>query len=154
MGFRKTVIGQMYLQKVVFEWKGQYNPYKAVGDISCEKRPEHDAFDVTHIIPDPADFFAGLPGRFVGQEIQRHGRPAGVAVQATAKNQRPEDFGHRVVDGGGLEHAGEEVVPKALDLHIFNADQPQIDQHIQPHQKLNNAPGVLAIPGVQKDASG
>ena len=32
--------------------------------------------------------------------------------------------------GSQLEYTGEKIVPESLDLHIFTADQPEIDKHI------------------------
>ena len=49
-----------------------------------------------------------------------------------------------------FEDTCEQIIPETFDLHILPADQPQIDQHIQTHEKLNNAPGILVIPDIQK----
>ena len=46
------------------------------------------------------------------------------------------------MDGSGFEHAGEQVVPKALDLHVFAADEAKVDEHIAAHQELHNAAGM------------
>jgi hypothetical protein len=41
-----------------------------------------------------------------------------------------EYFGNGIMDRRRLEYACEKIVPEPLDLHIFTADQPEIDKHI------------------------
>ena len=64
----------------------------------------------------------------MGQKIQHHRRPAGVATPAAPKQQRVEYFRHRVVDGRRLKNAEKQVVPEALDLHILTRDHAEIWQ--------------------------
>ena len=37
-----------------------------------------------------------------------------------------------------LEYPEEQIVPKAFDLHIFTADNAQIDQHVAADEKLHD----------------
>lgn len=56
------------------------------------------------------------------------------------------------MDGRRLKYASKQMVPKALDLHIFIAGQSQIEQHIQSNQKLRHLPGVPMLSDEQEDA--
>ena len=56
------------------------------------------------------------------------------------------------MDGRGLEHAREQIIPEALDLHVFAADQSEIDEHVQADKQLNDAPGMSVLPDEQEDA--
>ena len=50
-----------------------------------------------------------------------------------------EDLRSRAVDRRGLEGAGEEIVPEALDLHVFAAENPKGNEHAAAHRELLNA---------------
>ena len=41
-----------------------------------------------------------------------------------------------------LKYSGKEIVPESLDLHVFIADQSEIDKHIQTHKQLDNTSGM------------
>lgn len=105
-------------------------------------------------IPDPTDFPAGLFRDFVGQEIQDHRRPARIAAPSAPEDQRSEDLGYGVMNRRCLEDAREQVIPEALDLHVFPTDQAEIDQHIQTDEQLYDAPGVRIIPDKEKHPQG
>ena len=51
-----------------------------------------------------------------------------------------------------LKYTCEEIVPESLDLHVFIADQSEIDKHVQTDKQLNNAPGMLIFFDKQEDA--
>ena len=93
-------------------------------------------------VPDKADLLPWLLGDFIWQKVQHHRRPAGVAAPASAKQQRAKDLRHSVVNRRSLKNTGEQIVPKAFDLHILSANQTKVDQHIQTDQKLDNTTGV------------
>ena len=46
------------------------------------------------------------------------------------------------MNGGGGEAAAEQIVPEALQLHIFPAEDPQISQHVRTNQQLGDPPGL------------
>jgi len=56
------------------------------------------------------------------------------------------------VDRRGLEHAGKPIVPEPLDLHVLAADQPEIHQHVQADQQLNDTPRMLVFPDKKENA--
>ena len=56
------------------------------------------------------------------------------------------------MDGRRLENAGEQVVPKAFDLHVFAADQSEVDQHVCADQQLHDAPCIFVLPQQQKQS--
>ena len=91
---------------------------------------------------------------FVGQQVQNHCCPAGIAAPAPSKEHRAENLCHGVVNGCCLEYAGEQVIPEALDLHVFIADEAQIDQHIQPDQQLRYASCMAVFVFKQSKANG
>lgn len=97
-------------------------------------------------------FFRGPPGNPEGQKVQDHRRPAGVPAPAPPEEERPEDFRNRVVDGRRLEHAGKKVVPKAFDLHVFPAQDAEVEQHVEADGELHQAAGVFDMPAVEKHA--
>ena len=85
--------------------------------------------DLCALVAEDAQFFlARLLRLLMGQKIQHHRRPAGVATPAAPKQQRVEYFRHRVVDGRRLKNAEKQVVPEALDLHILTRDHAEIWQ--------------------------
>ena len=101
--------------------------------------------------PHPAPPTSGLSGNRIGQQVKHHGRPAGVAAPAAPEEERAGDFRHSVMDGGRLKNAQKEIVPEALDLHIFSTDQSQIDQHVAAHQQLGHQTGVPESADIQGD---
>lgn len=54
------------------------------------------------------------------------------------------------MDGRRLEDAGEQVVPKALDLHVFAADETEVDQQVDADEQLHNASRVFVLSQQQK----
>ena len=121
----------------------------------CEKqRGDKDQGRRKGDISDPFQLFSWLFRHFVRKKIQHHRRPAGIAAPAASEDQRAEDFCHCVVDRCGFKHTCEQVVPEALDLHIFAADQPKIDQHIQPDKQLDDAPGMFVVSDKKEHAQG
>ena len=49
------------------------------------------------------------------------------------------------MDGCRLKHTCKEIIPESFDLHIFIADQPEINKHVQTDKQLDNAPGVFVF---------
>ena len=49
------------------------------------------------------------------------------------------------MDGCSLKYSCEEIVPEALDLHVFITDQSEIDKHVQTDKQLNNASGMFVF---------
>ena len=79
----------------------------------------------------------------VRQQVENHGRPAGVAAPAPAEGQRSEYFGDGVMQNTRPRHAGKQVVPKTFNLHILLANQSEEDEHVGTHAKLDELPGVF-----------
>ena len=148
---------------VVLAHAGKRNARRIVKRVSGEEQPEHDLLQVRnfhqeqpghqrqrqgeHGIAQHAQFFfSRLLRLLVGQKVQHHGRPAGIAAPAAPEQQRPEDLRHRVVDGRRLKYAEEQVVPEALDLHILVGDHAEVQQHIAAHRQLYEVAGI-AFPG-------
>ena len=117
----------------------------------CQEQRRHkDKRRREYEIPYPSDALSWLLGRLVGQKVQHHRGPAGITAPSPPEQQRPENLSHRIVDRRRFKHAGKQVIPEPFDLHILPADQPQIHQHIQPHQELHRLPRVPVIAGVQE----
>ena len=105
-------------------------------------------------VANPSDLSSRLPRNLVRKEVEHHGRPAGVPAPAAAEEQRAEDLRHGIVDGRGLEGAGEQVVPEALDLHVLARDQAEVHEHVEPHEELRD-PACVSVPLYEKaDAEG
>ena len=47
------------------------------------------------------------------------------------------------MDRRALEHAEEQVVPEALDLHVLALHKPQVDEHVQADREHDEAACVL-----------
>ena len=125
---------------VVMEPERQKNAHGIIKAVAQEKGPKENGLFVLDAqqkqggdeakgggeddIAYPPNAFSGPGGGLVGQEIQHHGGPAGIAAPAPPENQRPKDFGNGIVNGGSGEAAAEQIVPKALQLHVFPADNP------------------------------
>ena len=100
-------------------------------------------------VADEAELFARNLRCLVRQQVEDHRRPAGIAAPAASEDQRAEDLGDGIVDGRRFKDAGEQIVPKALDLHVFVADQTEIDQHIAAHRELYESPRVFPTGNIQ-----
>ena len=148
---------------VVLEREGQCNARDVIERVSGEEQPEHDLLQVRgfhqkearhqrqrqgehDIAQHTQPFFSRLLRLLVGQEVQHHGRPAGIAAPVAPEQQRPEDLRHRVVDGRRLKYAEEQIVPEPLDLHILVGDHAKVQQHIAAHRQLHEMAGIL-LPG-------
>ena len=103
-------------------------------------------------IPDPPQLLSRLLWHLVRQEIQHHGRPAGISAPSASENQRPEYLCYGIMDGCRLKYTCEEIVPESLDLHVFVTNQAEIDQHVQTDKQLNDAPGMPVFFDEQEDA--
>ena len=124
---------------VVLEGECQRDSNQAVGCVAYDERPEHDSFDVADVrqeehrdkhqrgnkgeVANPAERPTGVLRRLARQEVQHHGRPACVAAPAAAKDGRAEYLRYGLVDGRGLKRSGEQVIPKAFDLHVLLANK-------------------------------
>ena len=95
-----------------------------------------------HIAKDAQLFFSWLLRLIVGQKVQHHSCPAGVAAPATPKKQRSENLCNRVVDSCCFENAEKQVVPEPFDLHIFTGNHAKVQQHIAAHCQLDEMPGI------------
>ena len=148
---------------VIFERNSKRGARDVIERISGEKQPEHDLLQICNlhqkqpghqrqrqnehpIAQNAKPILSWLLRLLVGQEIQHHRRPAGVAAPSAPKEQRAENFRYRIVDGRCLKGAEEEVVPEALDLHILAGDHTEVQQHIAPDRQLHEASGI-ALPG-------
>ena len=148
---------------VVLARECQRDARRIVKRVSGEEQPEHDLLQVRsfhqeqarhqcqrqgeHDIAQHAQLFLSrLLRLLVGQEVQHHGRPAGIAAPAAPEQQRPEDLRHGVVNGRRLKYAEEQVIPEPLDLHILVGDHAEVQQHIAAHRQLYEMAGV-AFPG-------
>ena len=88
----------------------------------------------------------------VGQKVENHSRPAGVAAPAPTEEQRPEYFGDGVMQNARPRHAGKQVVPKTFNLHVLLANQSEEDEHVGAHAKLDELPGVFLFRRYQHTA--
>ena len=148
---------------VIFERNSKRGARDVIERISGEKQPEHDLLQICNlhqkqpghqrqrqnehpIAQNAKPILSWLLRLLVGQEIQHHRRPAGVAAPSAPKEQRAKNFRYRIVDGRCLKGAEEEVVPEALDLHILAGDHTEVQQHIAPDRQLHEASGI-ALPG-------
>ena len=154
---------------VILKGERQSNARKVIECVPGEEQPEHDLFQMRnfhqeqprhqrqrqgkHHIAQNAQFFpTRLLRPLVGQKVQRHGRPAGVAAPAAPEQQRAEDLCHGVVDGRRLEGAEKQIVPEPLDLHIFAGDDAEVQQHIAANCQLRKMAGI-AFPGDKERCS-
>lgn len=144
------------------EQESQKNADDVVEDVPDEERPEHDAFDVSHLgkeqrcdkdkrhdeshITDPSQLSSLMRLRnLVWEKVQDHGSPTGIAAPTSTKEQRSEDLSHSIVDGGCFKNSGEQVIPEALDLHVLSSDETKEDQHVEAHQKLGEMSGIFPM---------
>ena len=153
---------------VVLEGERERDAGGVVGDVAHDEGPKHDALDVARAreeerghererrregdVADPAELFARAARELVGEEVEHHGGPARVAAPTAAEEQGPKDLRDGVVDRGRLEDAGEEVVPKTLDLHVFLADKAQVNEHVEAHEQLGDAASVLVAANEERGA--
>ena len=153
---------------VVFASECQRNANRIIQDISNKKRDKQDLFHVLglhqekyrHIdkgcckgdVSEEPQLFPRCLRYFVGQKIQNHGCPAGVAAPPPSKDQWTEDFGHCVVDGSCFKNAEEQVIPKSFNLHILVGENTEVQQHIAAHRPLHELPGVAFSRSKQRRA--
>ena len=97
---------------------------------------EHDVSDVSQL-------FSWTLRLLIGQQVENHGRPAGVAAPATTEEQRSEYLGNGVMQNTRPHHAGKQVVPESFNLHVLLAYQTEEDEHVGAHTKLDELPGVF-----------
>ena len=90
-----------------------------------------------HNVSDETQLLSGTLWLFVGQQVENHGRPAGIAAPAPTEKQRSEDFGDEVVDRCSTKNTGSQIEPEALNLHVLLAYKAKEDKHIQTDGKLN-----------------
>ena len=112
--------------------RDRHNTDKVIKRIPGKKKPEHHLFQMRHlhqkepghqrqrqkkhhIAKDAQLFFSWLLRLIVGQKVQHHSCPAGVAAPATPKKQRSENLCNRVVDSCCFENAEKQVVPEPFD---------------------------------------
>ena len=62
------------------------------------------------------------------------------------------NHGDGVVDRCRFKHPREQVIPEAFDLHVFPADQAEINQHIQADQHLYNSSCVFVFANKQEQS--
>lgn len=74
---------------------------------------------------------------------QNHGCPTGIATPTAPEEERSEDLGDEIVQHTSAHHAGEQVIPKALDLHVFPAYQAEENEHISAYAKLDEFSGIF-----------
>ena len=79
----------------------------------------------------------------VGEEVEDHGGPAGIATPTAPEEERPEDFSDEIMKHTCAHHTGEQVIPKTLNLHVFPAYQSEKDQHISAYAKLDEFSGIF-----------
>ena len=144
---------------VILERKCQRNACDVIKRVPGKEQPEHNLLQMRHLhqkqpghqcqgqhehhIAENAQLFlARLLRLLVGQKVQHHGRPAGVAAPAAPEQQRAKDLRHRVVDGRRLKNAEKQIVPEALDLHILAGDDAEIQQHVAPDRQLHKMPCI------------
>ena len=103
-------------------------------------------------IPDPADLSPLSCRNLIGQKIQHHGCPAGIAAPSPSEDKRSEDLCDSVMDGRRFKYARKKIVPEALDLHVLPAEQAEIDQHVQTYQQLDDTSGISVFQIEQKNS--
>ena len=168
-GFQKYGDGAYVFTKgaVILQRESQYNTNCVIQAVSCQECPEHDPCHIVHMcqeqgadekerqpkgdIPDPPPAFPWLLWNLIRQEIQNHRSPAGITAPSPPEDERAKNLRHRVVDGCRFKDACKEVVPESLNLHIFIAEQSEIDQHIGPYQKLGHSAGMFELDPEQKE---
>ena len=159
--FEKNRNGTQVLAEcpVILKQEGEHNTDKVIKRISGQEKPEHDLLQMCHlhqkqpghqrqrqkkhhIAKEAQLFFSWLLRLIVGQKVQHHSCPAGVAAPATPKKQRSENLCNRVVDSCCFENAEKQVVPEPFDLHIFTGNHAKVQQHIAAHCQLDEMPGI------------
>jgi len=143
---------------VVLEQDGQQDAHHVIGQVADEEQYEHGVFggfpvmeqqedenqrQREHDITDEAEFLSRTLGLLVRQQVENHGRPAGIAAPAATEEQRPENLGDSIVQHASTHHAREEIIPEALNLHILPADEAEKDEHVDAHAKLDELASVF-----------
>ena len=148
---------------VILERKCQSNTCDVIKRVPGKEQPEHDLLQICdfhqeqaghqcqrqcehHIAKNAQLFLSRLLRLLVGQKIQHHRRPAGVAAPAAPEQQRAEYLCYGIVDGRRFKNAEKQIVPEALDLHILAGDHAEIQQHIAAHRQLHEVTGI-SLPG-------
>ena len=103
-----------------------------------------------HIAQNAQLFPARLLWLLVGQKVQHHRRPTGVAAPAAPKQQRSQNLCNCVVDGRRLKNTEKQVVPEAFDLHILVGDHAEVQQHITAHRQLDEMAGIAFLSGKER----
>lgn len=108
-----------------------------------DKQDDHPEREGEHDVTYEANAASRPGGLLVRQQVEDHGRPAGIATPSAAEEQWAEDLGDGVVQHAGSHHPREEVVPEALQLHILTAYQAQEDKDIGTYGKLHELARIL-----------
>ena len=152
---------------VVLEHKSKRDSRDVIERVSGEEQPEHNPLQVCglhqeqaryqrqrqcehHIAQHAQLFLSRLLRLLVGQKIQHHRCPAGIASPAASKKQRTEDLRHGVVDGRRFKGTEEQIVPETLDLHILAGDNAKVEQYIAAYRQLHEMAGIALSGGKQR----
>ena len=148
---------------VILERKCQSNTCDVIKRVPGKEQPEHDLLQICdfhqeqaghqcqrqcehHIAKNAQLFLSRLLRLLVGQKIQHHRRPAGVAAPAAPEQQRAEYLCYGIVDGRRFKNAEKQIVPEPFKLHILAGDHAEIQQHIAAHRQLHEVTGI-SLPG-------
>ena len=115
-----------------------------VGRLSKVKQhPDENQRERENDVTDESELLSGTLWLFVRQQVENHGRPAGIAAPTSAKKQRPENLGYEIMECGAAEDAGSQVEPEPFDLHVLLAYQPKENQHVRADGKLDELPRIF-----------
>ena len=87
-------------------------------------------------------------GVSVGQQVENHSRPAGIAAPTATKEKGTKYLGNGIMQCARTDYTGEKVVPETLNLHVLAAYQPKKHKDIGTHGKLDENSGV-GLPGIR-----
>lgn len=143
---------------IVLEHDGEDYAYNIIYNVSRNKYHEH-RIGICHAEPEKKQYDSQREGerdianeapflswRFrllVRQQVKNHCRPTGKAAPSPTKQQGAEYLGNGIMKRASPKNAIEQVVPKALNLHILATHQAKKHKHIGADAKLSELPCIL-----------
>ena len=143
---------------IVLEQDGEEDAHHVIDQVADQEKQEHgvlggfaimeqqedqDEGECKHDVTDEAEFLPRTLGLFVRKQVENHGGPATIAAPTPTEEQWSEDFSDGIVQHACTYHSRKKIVPEALNLHVFLADQAEENQHVGADAELDELPGIF-----------
>ena len=96
-------------------------------------------------------FTGGRSLRIADVLLRKTGRWPPPYAPSSAKHQWSEYFCYGIVYCCCFKYTCKQIVPEALNLHIFITDESKIYKHVQTDKKLHDTAGILMLPDKQEN---